>query len=280
MSKEYNFDGMQEFEVFQQLTTMEELFRRNAKINPELHKGKIAPEELPQMFKAALQYVKDNGFDELYEEYLSIKSTGIRRSVSIMNVYDNFVFNHPLVTLVALFIELGFLTKELQINVDRPQIKLGDNVLSFDEAKKSALAEGVILKDGTLIPIKSIQGHRLGALWVYLNNLDYQSAIRHTNDCISTDPIFSSLSDYIVMPDEMYISQPQAKAMYNIHLANSRGKTTFKSVLENSRDIAIVPGANRRIRNYNAGILESALGEEIFNKATTLNELRSDDYLF
>jgi len=167
----------------------------------------------------------------------------------------------------------------LDIKIKLRLINLGEEIMEYAELKDKNITEGIIFKDGNLLPIKSNSAHKIGTLWTFLNGRKVDKAVRYTSDCIHPDPIFSSLSEYVKMDDNtIKITHEQAVAMYNIYKLKSQ--LTFEQVLENSADICITPTGDPAIRYENAKKFESALGKDIFDSKDVLLRLKSASYMY
>ena len=273
-----DFKSIPEYEIFKDLTTMNEFDGRDI-IDVEYQNKYFDKKDIKTVFQQYLEYFKQNGFEQLCEQYIDISTNRSYRNMSSIHAYNNFKFNHPMVAMSYMFIEYGFLTRELQYNPDRLLIPLGAEVLPKTKLRDMNISEGIIFDDGTLMPIKSNKAHKIGALWVFLNNKSVKRMVRYTSDCINPEPIYTSLSEYVKMShDNICITEEQAIAMYNIHTLKST--KDFESVLENSRDVCITYDGDADIRLKNAKTFERALGKDVFDCKEVLYNLKSKSYLY
>ena len=271
-----NFDEIPEFIIFKELTSLDGVFGRGV-IDPNYQSSFYEKEERLEYFKKVLEYYKNNGFEELLGEYIELKAT--RKATTMYGNYNNFIFNHPLIVMLYMFIEQGLLTRELDFN---PDLKLIDLSTEIDKQKLKDLkiTEGVIFADGKLLRIESNEAHKIAALWILLTGRNLKKAVRYTNDCINPEPIFSSMSEYAKLGNgSIVISPEQARAMYNIHLAKSRRGHDFESILANSIDLCITHNGDPQIRLYNCRTLEGELGRDIFHARKVLEGIKGNSYL-
>jgi len=272
-----DFDKVLEYELFKDLTSLDSLYGRVI-IDPNYEPRNFKPEERKDVFLAAIDYYKKNNFYELQEEYKELMARKTYSNLSSVQAVENFNFNHPFIVLLHLFIEQNLLTKDLEINPELRIINLGENILDFSTLKGKNITEGIIFKDGYLLPIKSNSAHKIGTLWTFLNGRKVNRAVRYTSDSIHPEPVFCSMSEYVKMPeDTILITKEQAVAMYNIHKRKSR--LSFEQVLQTSDNLCITPKGNPEIRYANAKTLQEALGVEIFNAKDVLSRLKSESFL-
>lgn len=273
-----DFDNLPEYKIFKDLTSLDSLQGRVV-IDPNYKPKFFEAEQRKEVFLAAIKHFKEHGFYDLMEEYKTLLSNKTYSNMFSIQALENFNFNHPFVVLLYMFIEQDLLTSNLEINPNIKIINLGEEIMDYSELKDKNITEGIIFKDGNLLPIKSNSAHKIGTLWTFLNGRKVDKAVRYTSDCIHPDPIFSSLSEYVKMDDNtIKITHEQAVAMYNIYKLKSQ--LTFEQVLENSADICITPTGDPAIRYENAKKFESALGKDIFDSKEILSRLKSESYLY
>ena len=277
-----DFNKIPEYELFSDLTTLDGVMGRGV-IDINAQPKYFDASERTEVFFKMMNHFKDNGFRELYEEYVNILKHKSYRNMDSIYAYNNFIFNHPFVVMLYMFIDQGLLTKDLEVNPDLKIVNLGDKVLEYSQLKNMNISEGVIFKDGALMPIKSNEAHKLAALWMFLNGKKLSKAIRYTTDCIHPEPIYSSMSEYANLPkDTICITEQQAVAIYNIYklqTSKSCNRVSFEQVLENSQNLCITTDGEASVRYANAKTLERALGEETFNAREVLQDLKSKSFL-
>ena len=278
-----DFNKLPEYEIFEDLTTLDGMFGRGV-IDTKKQPKHFDVSQRKEVFFEALKHFKENGFNELYEEYSNILKRKSYRNMDSINDYNNFTFNHPFVVMLYMFIEQGLLTRDLEPNPDLKLIKLGEEVLTVEKLKTMNISEGVIFADGTLMPIKSNEAHKIAALWMLLNGRSLHKAIRYTSDCIHPEPIYCSMSEYANLDtNTIMITKQQAIALYNIYListAKSTNKQSFAQVLENSTDLCVTVDGNAEVRYANAKTLERALGDDVFDAKEVLTDLKSKSFLY
>ena len=273
-----DFDKILEFELFKDLTTLDSLYSR-VLIDIDYKTKYFKPEERKEVFLAAIDYYREHDFFKLQDEYKNLLSKKTYSNLNSLQAVENFNFNHPFVVLLHQFIEQNLLTKDLKINPDLRIINLGERVMDYKELKGKNITEGIIFKDGYLLPIKSNTAHKIGTLWTFLNGRKVIKAVRYTSDCIHPDPVFCSMSEYVKMPeDTIRITEEQAIAMYNIHLLKSN--SSFEKVLSTSDNLCITPSGDAAIRYDNAKTFQNALGKEIFDAKEIVSNLRSESFLY
>lgn len=271
-----DFNTIPEFVLFKELTSMDEMFGRVV-IDPNYEPRYFKKEERSKVFKEVLDYYRKNNFETLMNEFIEIKTN---RTYTLYDNYNNFVFNHPLVVMLYMFIEQGLLTRDLEINKDFKLIELGDEILELTKLKDLKISEGVIFADGKLMKIKSNEAHKIAALWLLLTGRNLSKAIRYTNDCINPEPIFTSMDEYAKLGnDAIVISDQQAIAIYNIYKAKSRSSYDFYSVLANSANLCVTCDGEPNIRYANVRTLERNLGKDIFCAKDILSSLKLQSYL-
>lgn len=271
-----DFSSIPEYELFTDLTTMDGMFGRGV-IDLKIMPKHFKPEDRKEVFEQALKYYRENGFDELYEEYIMLMREKSYTNMISVDRYNNFTFNHPFIVMLYMFIEQKLLTKNLEYNSDKKLIRLGEGILPVTELKNMNISEGIIFADGTLMPIKSAEAHKIGSLWMLLNGKKIHKAIRYTTDCINPEPIFTSMSEYVKMDEgTVVITKSQASAIYNIHKLKST--KSFIDVLLNSEDLCITPTGDPSIRWSNAKALEAVLGSEVFNAQEVVKDLKLQSY--
>lgn len=271
-----NFNEIPEFIIFKELTSMDGMFGRGV-IDPNYESSYYKKEERLEYFKKVLNYYRENNFEEMLREYINVKAN--RKLSTMYGEYNNYTFNHPLVVMLSMFIEQGMLTRDLRFN---PDMKLLDLSVEIDRKKLRQLniTEGVIFADGKLLKVESSEAHKIAALWILLTGRNLRKAVRYTDDCIHPEPIFSSMDEYAKLGDgSIKITDAQARAMYNIHLAKSRRVDDFESVLGNSGDLCITPHGDPQIRYANCKTFENELGSELFSARKVLERLKEDSFL-
>lgn len=277
-----DFNKIPEYELFKDLTTLDSVMGRGV-IDITAKPKYFNAEERKEVFFKMMNHFKDNGFRELYEEYVNILKHKSYSNMDSIYTYNNFIFNHPFVVMLYMFIDQGLLTRDLEVNPDMKLVGLGEKVLEYSQLKNMNISEGVIFSDGALMPIKSNEAHKLAALWMFLNGKKLSKAIRYTTDCIHPEPIYSSMSEYANLPkDIISITEPQAIAIYNIYklqASKSCNRVSFEQVLENSQNLCITSDGEPNVRYANAKMLERALGSEVFNARDILQDLKSKSYL-
>jgi hypothetical protein len=273
-----DFDKILEYELFKDLTTLDSLLSR-VLIDINYETKYFKPEERKDVFLAAIKYYKEHNFFELQEEYKYLLSKKTYSNLNSVQAVENFNFNHPFVVLLHQFIEQNLLTNDLEINPELRIINLGERVMNYNELKGKNITEGIIFKDGYLLPIKSNSAHKIGTLWTFLNGRKVIKAVRYTSDCIHPDPIFCSMSEYVKMPqDTIKVTEEQAIAMYNIHQLKSN--SSFEQVLSKCDNLCITPTGDSAIRYDNAKTFQNALGKEIFDAKEIVSNLRSESFLY
>lgn len=278
---ELDLTNVPEYEIFKDLTTLDEMYGRVI-IDPQMKPKYFKPEERKEAFKEVLRQFKQNGFDELYNQFLDLYRNKLSYGYKTMDNFNNFAFNHPLVAMLHMFIEQGLITRDLEYGDRAKIINLGEKILTYDELKSYKISEGIIFADGTLLRILSSEAHKIGALWMFLNGRTMSKAVRYTTDCLNPEPIFLSMGEYAVLENnEVLITTEQAYALYNIYQATCVGRNvlTFEQVIQNSTDLCVTPNGNCDVRLANATKLERALGEDIFNKRKVFEELRTKRFL-
>jgi len=270
-----DFSSIPEYLLFEDLTSLDKIFgfvSIDIKHRPKHFKAA----DRHKVFLKMLDYYRDNGFNELREEYIQCRANKSYTNFQTVEMYNNFVFNHPLIVMLEMFIEQGLLTRDLKINSHVKKINLGEEILDRATARNMKIEEGVIFADGTLLKIESKEAHKIAALWLFLNGKNLEQAIRYTDDCIHPDPIFTSMSEYVKNIDssDIWLTGCQAVAIYNIHLSKSRPNISFEKILENSKDLCVAWDGTPEVRYENVKLLERVLGKEIFNARKVLEKLR------
>lgn len=269
-----DFDLIPEYVLFKDLTSLDKMFGF-VTIDTKYEPQNFKKEDRQKVFLNVLDYYRDNDFSDLMDEYIKLKGSKSYSNYQSVEMYNNFVFNHPMVVMLEMFIEQGLLTSDLKINSHVKKISLGEEVLNRSEAKKLQIEEGVIFTDGTLLKIESKEAHKIGALWLFLNGRKLEKAIRYTDDCIHPEPIFTSMNEYAnIGKGEIRLTKQQSVALYNVHMAKSRSNVSFEHVLEMSTDLCISWDGNPEVRYHNVKTLECVLGEVIFNAKQELENLR------
>ena len=250
-------------------------------IDPNYEPKYFNKEERLEVFLKLLDYYRENNFDELQEEYLQVVANKSYSNMSSIEMYNNFVFNHPMIVMLRMFIEQGLLTSDLKINSHVKKISLGEKIFERKSARELKIDEGVIFADGTLLKIDSKEAHKLGALWMFLNGRNLKKAIRYTDDCVHPEPIYTSMNEYADLgTNDVYITKQQAIALFNIHLAKSRSCVDFEHIIRNSKDLCITIEGTPEVRYENVKTLEKALGKEVFNAKNMLEQLRYEKTIF
>ena len=274
-----DFSSIPEYVLFKELTSLDEIHGRvmiDLNYNPTYFKK----EERKEVFRALLEYYKGNNFKELLDEYIVLLSKRSYANFASIGNCNTFEFNHPIVVMIYEFIGQGLITKELEINSSIKKIELG-NLLLTDKIKARELniAEGVIFADGTLLRIESKDGHKIATLWMLLNGRSLGKAVRYTDDCIHPEPIFTSMNEYANLGDgSIIITEEQARAIYNIHMAKSNAYVDFKDILFNSTDLCIHANGNPEIRYINLKTFEKVLGDDIIKARTIIEDIRHQGY--
>lgn len=272
-----DFNAIPEYVLFKDLTSLDEMNGR-AVIDLDYEPSFFKKEERKTVFYALLQFYRENNFNELLDEYISLLSRRSYSNLSSIGSCDNFAFNHPIVVMLYEFIGQGLLTRDLEINSDKKKIKLGEKVFERKEARELKVGEGVVFADGTLLTIESKDAHKIAGLWMLLNGRNLNKAIRYTDDCIHPEPIFTSMSEYVKLAkSKIVLTKEQAIALYNIHLAKSKCFVPFTQILFESKDLCITPHGNPEIRYANLKMFERVLGEDVIKTRTILEDIRCEE---
>lgn len=277
---EIDFNSIPEYVLFKDLTSLDKMIGF-VTIDPNYEPQNFKKEDRKEVFLQMLKHYRENGFEELMHQYIKIRSLKSYTNFKSVEEYNSFVFNHPMIVMLTMFVEQNLLTENLEINSAARKVFLGDEIYDRTKARNLKIDEGIIFADGTLLKIKSKEAHKLGALWMFLNGRRLGKAIRYTDDCVHPEPIFTSLNEYAKLSTcDVTITKEQARAMYNIHLAKSGAKVPFVDIVRGSKDLCISIDGNPSVRYDNAKTLESALGKDVFNAKEILEQLRYESTIF
>lgn len=275
-----DFASIPEYVLFKDLTTLDKMIGF-VTIEPDYEPQNFKKEERLHVFRAMLDYYRDNGFEELMQEYIRVCSAKSYSNFRSIDEYNNFTFNHPMIVMLTMFIEQGLLTNDLKINSHVRKEYLGKEIYDRKKARELKIDEGIIFADGTLLKIESKEAHKLGSLWMFLNGRNLKKAIRYTDDCLNPEPIFTTLNEYAnIGTDGILLTREQAVAIFNIHLAKSRAHVSFEHIVRGSKDLCISIEGNPEIRYENAKTLENALGKDVFNRREILEQLRYEKTIY
>lgn len=275
-----DFASIPEYVLFKDLTSLDKIYGC-VTIDPSYEPTNFKKDDRATVFKELLEYYKNHEFKELQIEYFKLLSQKSYTNYRSIEMFNSFVFNHPMIVLITMFIEQGLLTMDLDINSHVKKLALGNSVFERTQARELKIEEGVIFADGTLLKIESKEAHKIGALWLFLNGKKLHKAIRYTDDCINPEPIFTSLNEYAELKSsDIVLTKEQAVAIYNIHLSRSRTHIGFEQILKGSKDLSITADGNPEVRYENVKTLERVLGKEVFCARELLEEFRYDKTVY
>lgn len=254
-------DSMSEQDIYFNLTGLESLG----------FKPRIFPAEGNKIgFDEVLEYYKGTDFDEFLELYRKRKDSDLQS----VKAYNDYVYEHPMHELLGKFIMAGFLDHQFNYK-ENYFVSLGDELLEDGELAGLGIREGIILRNGDFLPVKSKEAHRLGSLWLFLHGYRLERMVRYTSD-YDGKPYFSSMRDYVYMPNNaIAVSYAQAVAMCNILKAKCNN-INYQDKFCEFTDLCLMPGADSYTMMNNAQKLQEVLGSDRFNAHEVITNIRKE----